>query len=414
MLLAIAGIGIGASCSSLRTTQNVVADQTNSTADPDIESAKMLVAKSPDSPAAHSQLAVQYIKAARRTGDFNLNAKALEAVNRAREIAPDDTIARKLEASLMLTFHRFSEGLEIGTKLHAENPKDPFVYGILTDANAELGNYKEAVEWAQKMVDLRPDSSSYARVAHMRSLHGDHTGAVNMYTLAARTADPTDKEAQAWCLTQLGSELWRYGQYETAAMRFEEALAILPDYPLALTGIARNYASRGDLASAATNLERANKIAPHTDTVILLGDIYTLTGNSEQAKAQYQLAENGEKELGDLHDAHRIALYWADNEVNLDEAVSIAREDHAKQKDLYASDTLAWALYKKGELVEAKKIIGEAMRLGMHDARVLYHAGVIETALGNKEEGTRLLKLAQKLNAEFDPIQSRKLKQLLS
>ena len=54
--------------------------------------------------------------------------------------------------------------------------------GILTfrstDKSAvEPENYDDlkvrAVKAAQRMVDLRPDSSSYARVSYRRSLHGD-------------------------------------------------------------------------------------------------------------------------------------------------------------------------------------------------------------------------------------------------
>ncbi|MCV4640225.1 hypothetical protein OFB62_33500, partial [Escherichia coli] len=75
---------------------------------------------------------------------------------------PNDPWAKKLQASLSLTFHRFANGLELANRLLKEFPDDPFVYGVLADANTELGNYPEAVAAAQKMVDLRPNSSSYA------------------------------------------------------------------------------------------------------------------------------------------------------------------------------------------------------------------------------------------------------------
>ena len=141
----------------------------------------------------------------------------------------------------------------MGKQLLKDHPDDAFVYGVLTDANAELGNYHEAVAAAQRAVDLKPNSNSYARVAHLRSLHGDHQGAVEMFKLAARTADPQDKEAQSWCLTQLGNELWRNGKYDQAGKVFDEALQVFPGYYLALAGKGRLLASRGEMRGIGEN-----------------------------------------------------------------------------------------------------------------------------------------------------------------
>ncbi len=178
-------------------------EKSNST-NPQILAAQKLIEKQPDDPKGYVQLSIAFIRLARETGDFSLNSQAETAVGKALEIAPNDQSARKLKASLHLTLHRFTEALELGQKLQIEFPNDAFIYGILTDANIELGNYKTAVENAQKMVDLKPNTASYARVAHLRSLYGDHLGAVEMYKTAARTADPTEKETQSWCLVQLG------------------------------------------------------------------------------------------------------------------------------------------------------------------------------------------------------------------
>ena len=113
--------------------------------DPRLANAIALVEKSPESPTGYTGLAAIFIKKARETGDFGLNSKAEMAVDKALEIAPDDIDARKLKASLQLTFHRFAEGLALAKKLQVEFPSDAFVYGLLTDANVELGNYADAV-----------------------------------------------------------------------------------------------------------------------------------------------------------------------------------------------------------------------------------------------------------------------------
>lgn len=376
------------------------------TADKDVSAALKAIEKAPASANAYNNLAVVYIRKARETGDFSLNTKAEFAVKKALEIEPANASARKLQASLYLTFHKFQEALKLGTELQKDYPKDAFVYGVLTDANAELGNYTEAVDAAQNMVDLKPNTSSYARVAHLRSLHGDHEGAVEMYKLAARTADPMDKEAQSWCLVQLGDELWKYGKYAEAENVYDEALQNFPNYHLAIAGKARARAAQDDFENAAKIAGDALNRVPNVETAILLGDIYTKQGDAEKAKQQYDLVEVIEQKIGVNNDQKRLAMLWADHDTRLDEALTIAEREHGMRKDIFTADALAWVLYKKGNFEEAKKASDEAMRLKTDDARILYHAAMIENAIGDKKEAAKLLQKTLRTNPKFDLLQA--------
>ena len=380
----------------------------------EIANAQELIKTMPDDARGYNNLAAAYIREARKTGDFSLNAKAETAVNRALELESDNYDAQRLKASLMLTFHRFGEALEFGKKLQQQNPRDSFVYGVLTDANVELGNYPAAIDAAQQMVDLKPNSSSYARVAHLRSLHGDHEGALEMYKTAARTADPLDKEAQSWNVVRIGDELFKYGKYAEAEKAYDEALVNFPNYYLALAGKGRARAAQGDYENAIKFLTDAGNRVPDTETTILLGDIYAKQGNQEGAARQYELVEIIEQRIGSNDDQKRLALLWADRGVKLDEALAITKREHAARKDIYTADALAWVLYKKGEFQEAKKAIEEAMRLKTNDARILYHAGMIEKNLGNTKEAKGLLETVLKQNPSFDVLQAGKAKEALS
>ncbi|MBA2737006.1 MAG: tetratricopeptide repeat protein [Pyrinomonadaceae bacterium] len=378
----------------------------STSADPEIAAVQKIIEKMPDSANGYNRLAAVYIKKARETGDFSLNAKAETAVDKALQFAPEDASAKKLKASLHLTFHRFGEALELGAKLQKEYPNDAFVYGVLTDANAELGNYEAAVEAAQKMVDLKPNTSSYARVAHIRALHGDTKGAIEMMGTAARTADPQDKEARSWCLVQIGDQLWKTGKYPEAERVYDEALQNFPNYHFALAGKGRARAAQNDFDSAIKFLTEANNRVPNAETIILLGDIYTKQGNAEKAKQQYDLVEVVEGKLGMTGDQKRLALFWADHDVKLDEALAITKREYDSRKDIYTADALAWNLYKKGQLNEAKTAIAAALRLKTEDARIIYHAGMIEKGLGNQKEAKRLLEKALKINPSFDLLQT--------
>lgn len=375
-----------------------------------IQAAQENIQKFPSLAKGYNRLAAAYMQVARETGDFSLNAKAEESLNRSLEIESHNYEALKLKTKLLLTFHRFKEAKELTEKLLQTNKSDHDIYGALTDANVELGFYEEAVTAAQQMVDLRPDMSSYARVAHIRSLHGDTKGAIEAMRVATQIADPNDKEARAWCHVKLGDEFFQTGQYKEAETEYDKALAAFPDYYLALAAKGRGRMAQGDVEKAIEFYKRAIERVPQTETVIALGDVYASLGKTEEAKSQYQLAEFIEQKLSS-NDQRRLALLWADRDVKPDEALAIATREKQTRKDIFTADILAWCLYKKGRYEEAKTAIDEAMRLKTKDARIFYHAGMIANALGNKNEGKRYLKLALETNPAFDILQSEKARQ---
>ncbi len=123
----------------------------------------------------------------------------------------------------------------------------------------ELGEYPAAIEAAQKMVDLRPDSSSYARIAYLRSLHGDTEGAIAAMQVAVKSSNPKDPEAVAWSRVHLGLELANAGRWDEAEREFDKALLTFPGHKLALDAKARSRIAAGDLTAPSkfTNASRA-------------------------------------------------------------------------------------------------------------------------------------------------------------
>lgn len=383
------------------------------TTDAEIAAAQKLIEKMPQTAKGYNALAIRYIRLARETGDFSINANAETAVNRALEVEPENLDSKKIKASLLLTFHRFAEALEYGRQLEKDRPRDSIVQGVLTDANIELGNYEEAAEAAQKMVDLRPNMESYARVAAVRSLYGDADGAIEAMSLAARIADPKDREAQAWCIAHLGDEYFKIGRHAEAEKQYDAALAVFPDYHFALAGKGRARAANNDFENAVKFYAQAQTRVPLVETVIALGDVYTKTGDAARAKEQYDLAIFIEQKLGNL-DRRRLALLWADQNTNLDEALAIAEKEHAARKDVFTADIYAWCLYKKGNFAEARKIIREALRHKTKNALFYYHAGIIEKASGEKRAAKDFLQKSLALNPAFDILQAEKAKAALA
>ncbi len=391
-----------------------VASKFSTPGDARIQKAQQAVQQSPNNPDSYNLLASAFMQKARESGDFAFNARAEGVLNRSLEIDPVNYDATKLRAKLLLAYHRFSEALEVGQRAQVMRPDDHDVYGAITDAQVELGNYPAAIEAAQKMVDLRPDSASYARVSYLRSLHGDGAGAIAAMTVAVKASNPNDPEGSAWCRVHLGDELMNVGQHVEAEREYDNALSIFPDYPMALAAKARARIRAGELEKALELYQRAEERVPLPDTAVALGDLYAKLGKADDAKRQYELVEFIERNSAASGTYSRqLALLWADHDMNLDQALAIVQRERSVRQDVFTCDALAWVLFKNKRLDEAKASIAEALRLGTRDARIYYHAGMIYDSLGDKRSATKYLKLAFAINPTFDLFQVDKARQTL-
>jgi tetratricopeptide (TPR) repeat protein len=382
-------------------------DAPKTPSDRQLQAAQSLIERTPVDPKGYNQLCAAYIKKARETGDFTFNARAEAALKRSFELkSPADNYeALKLKSMLLLVYHRFGEALEAARRAQEMQPRDPQNYGAITDALVELGEYTEAFNSAQTMMNLRPGAPSYSRVSYLRELRGDVDGAIEAMRAAAEAAG--DPETAAWCDVHLGDLLINTNRLAAADHELDNALSLLPDYHLALAGKARARLAAGDTNAAVEFYERSLARVPLPDTAIALGDLYTKLGRNSEAKKQYDLVEFIERTnaAGNIY-SRQLALFYADHDVKLDDALAIAQRERAARSDIYTCDALAWCLYKKGRLAEAKTAIGEALKLGTRDARINYHAGMIYQALGDRRSAIKYLTLALKINPAFDVLQT--------
>jgi len=375
--------------------------------DRQIGAAQGVIERAPSDAKGYNLLAAAYMQKARESEDYAINTKAEEALAHSLEIAPNNYDGLKLRAKLLLTFHKFEEALEVVHRVQGINARDHDNYGAMTDALVELGDYPAAVQAAQKMVDLRPETSSYARVSYLRWLHGDTQGAIDAMTLAAQSASPQDPERLAWCHVQLGDALLNSGKAAEAEREFDRAIFFFPDYGTALAAKARARVAIGDFEGALEIHHREYQRSPSADTALALGDLYAKLGRADDANRHYSIFESLERENAAAeHDMHHLVSYWIDHDKNLDEALALAQKERARRKDIFTCDMLAWSLYKKGRFSEAKAMMDEALRLGTRDARLRYHAGMIALALGDHERGLSYLRQSLAINPGFDVLQA--------
>jgi tetratricopeptide (TPR) repeat protein len=327
------------------------------------------------------------------------NAQACATV--ALEHSPDDAAALGLRALVWLNEHRFAEVRELASAIVARDPDDAMTWGMLSDAELELGNLEAAMQSAQRMMDLKPNLPSYGRAAHLRWLQGDTAGAKRIYRQAIEAGRAyADREPSAWMTVQVALIFWHEGDYEGADAGLDLALAELPNYAPALEAKGRVALSRGDYPSVVRSLTRALELHASVESRWLLGDAYALLGNRVAAERSYaRVVQDGR-----LSDPRTLALFYATKDRDPAEAVELAQQEYATRKDIYTKDALAWALYRAGDSKRADRLSRDAIATGTPDARLLYHAGAIRAAAGDAAAGRELMARAQQLNPRFDPL----------
>ena len=97
----------------------------------------------------------------------------------------------------------------------------------------------------------------------------------------------------------------------------------------------------------------------------------------------------------------QMALFLADHDLNVDEAVRRARVVYDARPSIQAADVLAWALYKAGQHEEALEYSLAALGQGTQDAMMLFHAGMIYDRIGEYEKARDYLERAVEINPRF-------------
>ncbi|TAK54911.1 MAG: tetratricopeptide repeat protein [Bacteroidetes bacterium] len=380
-----------------------------------VEHYRELIRKHPDDVNNYVQLAQLYLQQGRLTGNnAEYLPKAAALLDAALEHSAETSEIVITKATIAATLHHFREAKELASKAIAMNPHTAFYYGLLCDANVELGNYDEAVRACDKMVSIRPDLRSYSRVSYLRELHGDIDGAIHAMTMAAE-AGVTGQENRAWVLYNLGMLFLNQNKVDSAEYIFKGILQERNGYAHALRGLAKVQGMKGRYKESIEYYKQAiaalNEPAFHEG----LGEVYQYLGNFSEMRTCYDNAEelyHEEQEMGE-NNSLEMAEFFASHNRNVEEALTLAQKAIMERKSVHGYYVLALALFKNGKHDEAWTSIQQAMKLGTKDASMLYLAGAIADKVGNAEQSKHFLTRALTVNPNFSFLYAADAKQIL-
>ena len=199
--------------------------------------------------------------------------------------------AQRLLATALASQHRFEEAIKEAERCLQLRADDAVLYGIIGDSKLELGDRDAAFAAFERMVALRPDGTSYARVAYARELNGDRDGAIRLMRMALEATSPNDVEAIAWHRAQLGALYLGSGQTDQASREFDHAIYLFAGYPLALEGQARVAHARGQHTAALALLDQLTTGTPTSSALALSAEVLRSLGRNAEAAKRDVLAE---------------------------------------------------------------------------------------------------------------------------
>ena len=359
-----------------------------------------------DDPVRWVNLGDVFAQLQRDTADEIFYAHAETAYQCALRLKPGSTDALSGMAWVTGGRHQFDRSREWAGRALALDPGDAAACGILGDAALELGDYEAAYTHYQKMMDLKPDLSSWSRGAHLLYLTGDAKKGMWLMEKAIKAGGPF-AENTAWCRAKLAMMIFNQGAYPSAAQALEPPLKAGTKNTHVLLAAGRIAAAREDMEASEKYFRTVLEAGPNHDALVALGDLRAAAGNAEEAEKFYAQVEALEAaqtaRAGHGHMA--MAKFYADHNRKPIEALRMA-EARKLTRNVNEADTLAWVYFKNGDQPRAIEAIKRALSQKTQDAEIHFHAGMIAAKFGDRVSAQNHLQTALTLSPRFSILQA--------
>jgi len=349
-----------------------------------IRQAEAEIAKSPDHYPYYNALAMAYTQRAGERSDGLYYDKAEATLAKSFSIAPNNLEGLKVRTRILLGRHDFAKALELATKLNRQTPDDIEVYAELVEANAELGNYQEAVAAAEWMLKIRPgNAAGLASAGYLRELYGYIAPAIEVTRMALDSTSSQDSDQRAKLLVRLAHLDLMAGDSASAEIDATGALALLPEYPAGLGALAEVRLAQRRYDDAVSLLQKRYDEAPRAANLFALGNALELAGRKADAGrvfVEFERTALAESNLKDNADRELIS-YYVDRANKPALALRLAEQEIAVRHDVFTLDSYAWALAANGNTERASVEIHKALAIGVKDPTILRHADAIQHRL---------------------------------
>jgi tetratricopeptide (TPR) repeat protein len=209
------------------------------------------------------------------------------------------------------------------------------------------------------MLDMRPGNiPGLIRAATLRETYGDLEGSIMLLGQAYQESSMQETEDRAWLLTRIARLQSRMGKFPEAERALGEASRIFPGYAATLNEIGELRIAQGQPEQAVAMFQQLVQLAPRAENLYSLAEALRQAHQAEEAQAAYsRFEEIALRESTGWDNANReLIAYYSGPGHKPEEALRIARLEHARRQDLPTLLAYTKALEANGKTDEVKGV----------------------------------------------------------
>jgi len=350
---------------------------------------------------AQNQLLGNYLARFKAYGRQKDLAAAKKHLNSLLKRYPKKASLYSTLANVQMAEHQFENAVKSAKTAIEVAEGDDFIklHLRLFDALLTYGDYDEAQDILRTMSFKRRSFGFLVREARLEDKLGNLARAKSdtekaLYHAQAYAQSPV---VIGWCMVTLGHYEHHSGNGQKAVQYHLEALELLPGYPAALEGIAAiSHTIDHNLPAAKQLYQKALENGGELDIYANLIAIERQLGNHENAEdyLNHFIKKATQDPQVERLFYRPLALLFAEKDETLSRALQYAKLDLKNRPSSESYDTLAWVLYKSGDIENAYEAAIKAVAWGSPEPVVLYHSGIITWDYGEKEQAQVLLEAA--------------------
>ncbi|KAF0103186.1 MAG: PEP-CTERM system TPR-repeat lipoprotein [bacterium] len=363
------------------------------------------------------------------------NEKALSLAKGLSADAPGSLMAKRLLAGIQMTRSEFDAARETLNSALAASPKDANLLSMLTSVALMEGDRTRALEYATRLVSLKPDSAEaknqlmLAKLLAGQSPTGGAAG--DAYTTEFLLAVDALRNKQPLKAVELAKKLHAAhpdkvdplslmaagylmsGQGAQAKAELEKALRLKPGEPSATRTLAKLEALKGDTKRARELLSPFVKANPgDEEAVLLLAELETRLGNAGAVQPLLDQAMRANPEA--LGIRARLALEHL-RAGRLPQVLELTQNLSEAQlaRQPMLMELRGKALMRQGDVISARKIFEQWAKLAPKSGPAHFYHGDALARTGNVAAARKALEQSIKLAPRYLPARVGEVKMLV-
>ncbi|HEY4178229.1 MAG TPA: hypothetical protein VGM90_15385 [Kofleriaceae bacterium] len=334
------------------------------------------------------ELADFYLRRAILNADPRDYDKAEETAKRSLAVLPEPNGAIMTIAKVATARHDFKKAIEIASD-YAIHGSGTGAFQILATSYLAIGELEKAAAAAELMVGAKPTTGAFFTRALVEQAQGRDVEAEYDFEHAVVLEEQGDLPESARLRTLWGRFLLRRGDAVGAKLCFDEAVRIVPDYPLAVSNQAELALRTGHPTEAKALFEKAFVSTRLVRYLIDEARAQEAGGDrdgADRTRTQVEKLVRAELAAGGFGHSLELVEVLVDRgqPADLVEAISVGREEVERRGSADVKFQLARAYARSNKRFEGLPLIHSTLASGARDARFYELASKLEAMDGNQ------------------------------